>query len=166
MEETNPNDIWSHVTPLNKDKDEKKAELQFMRDLFDFSLPLGDNREAIDNYFNELEKVISTKDGHKQIQPEGFSEQPGGSDGSLDSTGVDAKREYWYYSSSFFKQRASSDLSNRDGKNLGYTGAGDEFNFSAPTEPKSSDGTERIPECADDFEVGVLECDKDSDRDD
>lgn len=93
-------DRWSHALSLEliKERTEKRAELEFMKELFDKHLPVGENREDIDAVFSRLEKAMFTKD---EILNDEFDDGP-----ALDAG---LQPDYRYYTSSLFKQHASSD---------------------------------------------------------
>lgn len=78
-------------------KKQRKAELEFMKELFFDKLPVGENTEHITEYFNELEKVIFTK--NEQVGNEDFE--------SIDREPGAIEREYTYISPSLFKEYSS-----------------------------------------------------------
>jgi hypothetical protein len=74
-----------------------KAELAFMRELFFENLPLGEKKGQIEDYFNCLEKAIDTKDPD-EFQREQFPP---------DDPATSGDRVYKYHSAAQFKQHAS-----------------------------------------------------------
>lgn len=78
-------------------KKQRQAELEFMKELFLEKLPIGENTEHIHAYFNELEKVISTKD--EQVRNEDFK--------SIDEEPGAVQREYTYFTPSVLKEQSS-----------------------------------------------------------
>jgi hypothetical protein len=74
-----------------------KAELAFMRELFFENLPLGEKKGQIEDYFNCLEKAIDTKDPD-EFEREQFPPDDPASSGD---------RVYKYHSAAQFKQHAS-----------------------------------------------------------
>jgi hypothetical protein len=91
-----PNAKWAHAISAEPSikKKEAIAQLEYMKELFTEYLPLGEKTENISNYFNELEKIIYTKDDG--IQYEEFD----------DSEPVPEDRRYRYNSASVFKKRS------------------------------------------------------------
>jgi hypothetical protein len=108
-----PNAIWAHAGSIEDTRmwEDRKSELLFMRDLFDTKLPVGDQKEQIDDYFNLLEQAIDNKDTSLQNDkfPESFSD--------IDIHGeVDHPPEqYTYFSADLFKQQASKEPSGQRG---------------------------------------------------
>lgn len=91
------------------DEQAQLAQLEFMRTLFAENLPVGDKLEVIEEYFNELEKVICNK---QHVEAEQFVDEPAAI--LDDHTGAPASRTpYKYISPSLLKQYASRD--NRPG---------------------------------------------------
>jgi hypothetical protein len=74
---SNPNDIWAHAESKEAEMKQvaRLAELEFMRQLFDERLPVGENKEKIHEYFNEVEQVIFTKG---EVKNEQFPDEPVG----------------------------------------------------------------------------------------
>lgn len=93
-----PNAKWAHAISAESmmKKKEAIAQLDYMRTLFYECLPIGDRIEHIDNYFNELEKIIYTKENADGINYEEFS----------DPEPCEATREYRYNSATVFKERS------------------------------------------------------------
>lgn len=75
-----------------------QAELEFMRELFNKNLPVGNNKKQIEEYFNRLEELIYNTDEPEHIVREQFPPA---------DPAVCGEREYWYYSSDYFKKLAS-----------------------------------------------------------
>jgi hypothetical protein len=92
------NDQWKHVIPLDTTTtyNDRKAELEFMKELFYDKLPVGDNKEIIDAVFNCLDKVIENKEPLKNEQ---FDESP------AEQYGYTA--DYRYHSADLLKERSS-----------------------------------------------------------
>jgi hypothetical protein len=78
-----------------KTRQDKIAELEFARHMFKNLLPVGENKSAIEKYFNDLETLIYTTD--HAIRNEEFDDGP--------DDGI--QREYQYLSTSVLKERAS-----------------------------------------------------------
>jgi hypothetical protein len=82
------------------EKKRLQGELQFMKELFD-KLPAGDNTDEIESYFNYLQSIIDnidiTSNGPtiSDIRRDEFEEDVDG-------------RDYKYFTSSHFQQRASN----------------------------------------------------------
>lgn len=74
-----------------------KAELAFMRELFFENLPLGEKKQQVEDYFNCLEKAIDTKD------PDEFRRE----EFPPDDPATCGDRVYKYHSAAHFKQQAS-----------------------------------------------------------
>lgn len=88
-----------------------KAELAFLKELFFENLPLGDNADKIQEYFSYLEKAIATKD------PDEFKRE----EFPPDDPATCGDRIYKYHSASYFKQRASEQPTIANGLGLGST---------------------------------------------
>jgi hypothetical protein len=87
-----------------------EAELSFLEDLFYENLPIGDNVDAVKQYFSCLKKLIYAKDG--EIEREEFPP---------DDPAICGEREYRYYSSDKFKELASRHNDTTLGSNLGHS---------------------------------------------
>jgi len=74
-----------------------KAELAFMRELFFDSLPLGEKKDEIEKYFSYLEEAICTNDPD-EFERERFPE---------DDPTACGDRVYKYHSAALFKEHAS-----------------------------------------------------------
>lgn len=74
-----------------------KAEVKFLKDLFFESLPLGEKKNQIEDYFSYLEKAIDTKDPD-EFQREQFPP---------DDPTTSGDRVYKYHSAAQFKEHAS-----------------------------------------------------------
>lgn len=100
-------DSWLKMVPDTKHNELEqrrlKSEYYYIRDLFDQHLPVGPNRDKLEEYFNDLHKVIFTKDPNdiQRIERECFEDdlRPVG-DGASSSS-------YKHISASTFKQQAS-----------------------------------------------------------
>ena len=121
----NDNDYWTHAQSLEEERmrADKIGELEFMKDLFTNHLPVGKNREEIDKYFMDLEKVIYTTDYHK-IKNDEFPEPDVDEcvcgiehDESLPADHKCQRREYKYFSADLLKQQASNPNGNGDDPN-------------------------------------------------
>jgi hypothetical protein len=106
-EQENPNDLWAHAQSAEDHvlKIDRKAELEYMRDIFFNKLPLGENVEPIREYFNRLEELIDTTDGIKHINNEKFEEDRPDTD-------------YKYFSNDLFKIRSSGNQLLNDGQDV------------------------------------------------
>jgi hypothetical protein len=140
IQSSSDNDLWTHASSLESERAQadKIGELKFMKELFDNHLPVGKNREEIDKYFMDLEKVIYTEDFHK-IKNDDFPEPDESEccrcrehDGSFPADHKCERREYKYFSADLLKQQASHD--NRNGIDpiehsnlcIGFSGYDDE----------------------------------------
>lgn len=74
-----------------------KAEVSFLRELFFESLPLGEKKQQVEEYFNYLEKAIDTKDPD-EFEREQFPP---------DDPATCGDRVYKYHSAAQFKEHAS-----------------------------------------------------------
>lgn len=103
----NANTIWGHAQPAEPiiKKREVQAELDFMKDLFLNKLPLGENKEHIEEYFNRLETLIDTKDYDGNINREQFTDDVPGAN-------------YRYFSSTSARIRASGHALLSDGQGM------------------------------------------------
>jgi hypothetical protein len=110
----NDNDGWEHASSLEAERlrADRMGELAFMKELFATHLPVGKNKEEIDKYFMDLEKVIYTTDYHK-IKNDVFPELSDGEcccgtqhDDSVPADHKCERREYKYFSADLLKQQA------------------------------------------------------------
>jgi hypothetical protein len=97
------NDKWAHAQSAEDvvRLKSRKAEIEFMRDLFNERLPVGTDLDAIHSYLNNVEQIIE-KNGrvkNEEFPPEREVIDP--------ESGKPAT--YKYYSTSLLKQRAASD---------------------------------------------------------
>lgn len=103
-DDEDPNAKWTHALPLEDTKlwKDKAAEAGFMKDLILNKLPIGEDTDHIHEYFNRLEKAISTKEpidndnfdyGYDEIDVDGAVDQP--------------PEQYQYFSADLLKQQAS-----------------------------------------------------------
>lgn len=111
QEYKNENEMWSHAIPLEDKRISKdlETELTAMKELFFEQLPIGENVDTINDYFNRLEKAIYTKE---DVKREEFPDDQGNDHGSDISPGeqqtADRKQpNYRYISAAVFKQQAS-----------------------------------------------------------
>lgn len=89
------NDKWAHAQSLEgimKERD-MRAQLDFMRDLFENHLPVMNDGADIQNKLNQLEEDIKRNGG--SYKHDNFPDDD-----------ENAEREYYYHSSTLFKQRA------------------------------------------------------------
>lgn len=97
---TDVNDRWSHAisaeTKLNLKS--RLAEYEFIKDLFESKLPVGDDKTKIESYLKQLEQAIAD---NKDIDNEEFPPERNDID---PETGKPIS--YKYYSTSLLKQRA------------------------------------------------------------
>lgn len=93
------NKIWVHAQSAESimKRQELEAQLEYMRELFMEKLPIGDKKDHIMNYFNDIERVISTKEQY--VEYERFDDD--------DSCPKD--RQYIYNSATLFKERSKCD---------------------------------------------------------
>jgi hypothetical protein len=105
-EEEDPNKKWGHAQSLEETRlwEDRKAELQYMKDLFDVNLPTGEKKEAITTIFNQLEEAIDNKDQH--IQNDKFNDDFGSID--IDGAVASPPKQYKYFSADLFKQQAAN----------------------------------------------------------
>lgn len=104
QEQEDPNSIWDHALPLENTKlwIDKAVEAQFMHDLFVNHLPIGENKEEIDSYFNRLKESIANKE---EILTETFPDDYSVID--IDGSTASAPDQYHYFSADLLKQQAS-----------------------------------------------------------
>jgi hypothetical protein len=104
--EEDPNAIWGHALSLEDTRiwEDKRAELFFMKDLFDYKLPIGEKKDEIDEYFNRLEELIDTKD--PSIQNDKFPDDF--RDIDLHGEVLDPPKQFSYFSADLFEQQAST----------------------------------------------------------
>lgn len=88
-------------------KQNLKAELDFLLDLYQNYLPTGKNDKEIKEYFSRLEELIFTTDGN--VERESFPDDADSRD-----------RDYKYYSVDQFKQLASGHLHLPSEQNMGH----------------------------------------------
>lgn len=97
---TDMNDRWSHAISAEQKINTKSriAEYEFMKELFDSKLPVGEQRTEIDSYLQRLEQAIVDNEPieNEQFPPERSEPDP--------ETGKPIS--YKYYSTSLLKQRA------------------------------------------------------------
>jgi hypothetical protein len=91
-------------------KKQLQAELDFLKKLFNENLPVGDNIDKINEYFNSLEELIYTKDGN--LEREEFPP---------DDPTVCGQREYRYYSTDLTQKLASGRNDPAIGQDMGHS---------------------------------------------
>lgn len=96
MEETKTTDVVKMTGPLiQREKNDFKLDLEFMRDLFENKLPVGEDTSNIKNFFNHMEELIYTKEYENYVY-EKFPE-------SVDLGG--RSPEYTYHSPRLIRQQ-------------------------------------------------------------
>lgn len=97
---TDENDRWSHAISAEEKVNMKSriAEYEFIKELFDSKLPVGEERIELQSYLQRLEQAI---ENNEPIRNEEF---PPERDDLDPETGKPIS--YKYYSSSLLKQRA------------------------------------------------------------
>jgi hypothetical protein len=105
-----PNAKWSHALPLEETRlwDDKKAELEFMKDLFFERLPIGKDTKQIEEHFNRLEEAIANKENINH------DEFPDYDTVDLDGAVQDPPKDYHYFSAAVLKQQADRGRINLD----------------------------------------------------
>ena len=115
LEVKNENDLWAHAEPVDEERlrVDRIGEFEFMKELFSNHLPVGKNKEEIDKYFMDLEKVIYTNDYHK-IKNDEFPPSIGNEcccglqhDDSKPTNNECQRRQYKYFSADLLKQQSS-----------------------------------------------------------
>jgi len=93
------NSLWEHAESAECiiKRQELEANLEYMKTLFIEKLPVGEKLEHILNYFNDIERVISTKE--QDVEYERFDDD--------DPSAKD--RQYVYNSATLFKERSKCD---------------------------------------------------------
>lgn len=160
-EEEDPNKKWGHAYSLEETRfwDDRKTELQYMKDLFDVNLPTGERRENVTAIFNELEEAIDNKD--PTIQNDKFDNDFGTID--IDGAVASPPKQYKYFSADLFKQQASDRqgglYSSTEGQ-LEYKSSPQDMETSSnvdseqPVQDYSEDDgdLQYVDECPDDFD--------------
>ena len=105
-EEEDPNRKWGHAQSLEETRlwEDRKAELQYMKELFDVNLPTGEKKEAVTTIFNLLEEAIDNKD--QSIQNDKYDDDFGSVD--IDGAVAEPPKQYKYFSADLFKQQAAN----------------------------------------------------------
>ena len=85
------------------------AELQELKSLFEFCLPVGEHKDKAEEYFNSLERIICTNDYERNPEPIPRERFP--------STEPDV--QYTYLSDAVFKERSSNSKQRIHGQDLG-----------------------------------------------
>lgn len=129
------------------------AELQELKDLFAFCLPVGEHKDKADEYFNSLEQVICTNDFKSNPNPlerEHFDH---------DEPDV----QYTYLSDAVFKERSSRPELRAHGQSLDDPSDLHEGEVPQCNRAISYDYTP-LPQCeaVRDFEYGEQDCDNSS----
>ena len=109
-----PNAKWSHALPLEETRlwDDKKAELEFMKDLFFERLPIGKDTKQIEQTFNRLQEAIDNKEN---INADEF---PDYDTVDLDGAVQDPPKDFHYFSAAVLKQQADRGRIELDGHPL------------------------------------------------
>lgn len=107
-EEEDPNAKWSHALSLQDTKlwQDKQNELDFMKDLFFERMPMGPDRDKMNEYFNLVQKAIDTKD--ESLQYEHFPSFSEGVD--IDGAVKDPPTTYHYFQSLLLEQQAKREF--------------------------------------------------------
>lgn len=139
----NPNDVWSHAVSIEEKrmKYDRRVELEYMKDLFLNKLPIGDNVEHLQRYFNDLEKVIYTTDNVKN------DEFPSN----------DTERDYRYFSASLLKERASRDPDITNGENVADSTHPIGSGRAIQADPSKSEPVSCIPEHSEYSDVDIYD---------
>jgi len=87
---------------------DRQAEIEFIKDLFEHHLPLGEDKKQIEEYFSRLQQAIVNKE---EIKNEQFPDD-------------DDTNEYKYHSASLFKERASRFRHQSDAQDVGIAANG------------------------------------------
>lgn len=148
--EVNENELWAHAISLEQTIKNKKsdllAELEALRSLYFENLPLGENKEAIEEYFNRLEESIYNKD---HVEREAFPDDDGNECGESTEGHEGSPRpkpDYKYFSADVFKQQASRSKPQPTPQDVDYTGLFKDEGDDAQDQPKKSKPLESIPE--------------------
>lgn len=150
---TDVNDRWSHAIPAETKMNMKSriAEYEFMKELFESKLPVGEDKTEIESYLKQLEQAIID---NAELQNESF---PPERDDLDPETGKPIS--YKYYSTSLLKQRAIGgggsnigssikgvDLIQSDKQDLDYPAAIDRHEKHVQSESKTTDNHESMAE--------------------
>ena len=87
-----------------------QAELDFMRELMKTSLPVGDKKKEMEDYFSFLEEAICNND--QRLRREEFPPD--------NDSAIGGERVYKYHSATQFKELASRPLEQHSGQDLGH----------------------------------------------
>lgn len=117
-------------------KKQLQAELDFLKELFNKNLPVGDNTTKIDEYFSSLEKLICTNDA-TTLEREEFP---------ADDPAVCGEREYRYYSADLTQKLASGHRYPAIGSDMGHTESKQENLHASQDHPTESKDMEHIQE--------------------
>lgn len=109
--------------------------MDFLKGLFFESLPIGENKEVIEEYFNCLEKLIYTKD--VEIEREQFPP---------DDPAISGEREYRYYSADQFKELAGGHNKPTIGQDMGHTESKSSDLSSKPDDATNTQDMEHVQE--------------------
>lgn len=153
----NEDDRWAHAESLESKRlaDDRRAELEFMKTLFNDYLPVGENREHIDQYFSRLEDVIFTKDGN--VQEAVKNERWPTTTIPSDTDGLeDRQPEYRYFSASLFKEHAGVPKHLGHGEDMDYSTDDDGLLHSTQDQYSFIDTAARVSKCDGTEEAGLL----------
>lgn len=147
-----PNAKWGHALPLEETRlwDDKKAELEFMKDLFFERLPIGKDTQAIEAEFNRLQQAIDNKENIN------CDEFPDYDTVDVDGSVKDPPKDFHYFSASVLKQQAERGRIDTAGYPLE---AIDEFSAKSENVDTSSDRSLRDSAQGDAEEYGNMESD-------
>lgn len=124
---------WSHALSLEDKRMEADNlnQLQYMKDLFENHLPIGDNKSHISEYFSRLEELISTKEN---IAPEQFEND-------------DPTKDYKYFSAALLRELASRPVIQPDGEVVGDPSNRIELGNQVQDSDQVLSDIQCIPEC-------------------
>jgi len=122
---------------MNFKKENLKAELNFLKELFDRDLPVGEKKDHIKDYFSRLEELIYTND-YEHLQREEFPP---------DDPTAGGPREYKYYSADQFKKFASGHQQPPRGQDLGYSESKQEKLSATEDRGTESEDVAHLQEC-------------------
>ena len=106
--EEDPNAKWQHALSLQDTKlwQDKQNELDFMRDMFFDKMPMGPDKDKLNEYFNLVQQAIDNKDPN--LQNDEFSSFAESVD--IDGAVKDPPTTYHYYQSLLLEQQAKQEF--------------------------------------------------------
>lgn len=100
--EEDPNAKWAHALPLEQVRlvEDRRAELEFMKDLFFERLPIGKDTGALEATFNRINEAICNQETINHDEFPSYDEV------DVDGAVQDPPKEFHYFSASVLEQQA------------------------------------------------------------